>query len=382
MIVIFLFGLTSLFSDFVYEGARGIMGPYLALLGANAMIVGLVSGLGEFLGYAMRLFSGYLVFKTRRYWGWVFGGYIISLLSIPALALVSTWMGALVLLLLERLGKAIRTPARDTLLSLAVIPKRSGVAFGVHEALDQLGALLGPLFISLMLYLGVSYKGSFLSLVIPALVALFVLALTKRFYQSEEVAFATGVSKEIRSDFTGAFWLYVLGIAFFGASMFSFYLIGFHLQNRGFASQYIPLMYALAMAIDALAALFWGWLFDRKGLKILPLSSLSLLASVPLIFLGPLPLIVLGIVLWGIALGALESIMRSALTFFVPREKRALGFGIFHFLLGLAIMIGNLLYGYLYDKGLIMYLIILVFSFQIVSAALLFCCQRSIRNNL
>jgi len=154
---ILLMGLTSLFADMTYEAARSITGPFLATFGASAALVGFVAGFGEFLGYSLRLVSGYLADKTQRYWMITIIGYFINLLAVPALALAGNWQIASLLIILERAGKAIRTPARDAMLSHAGSHIGMGWAFGVHEALDQLGALVGPLIISVVLY----YKGGY-----------------------------------------------------------------------------------------------------------------------------------------------------------------------------------------------------------------------------
>lgn len=382
MKVVLLFGLISLLSDFVYEGARGMMGPYLSLLGASATIVGLVSGVGEFLGYGLRLLSGYLVSRTKRYWSWVIGGYVFSLFSIPALGLVSTWKEALALLLIERIGKAVRTPARDTLLSLAVIPKRSGIAFGIHEALDQLGALLGPLYVSLILYLSASLRICFLSFAIPATLSILCLFYTKRVFGERELLDSSLLVIKDREGLTGNFWVYILGIVLFGAGMPSFYLIGFHLQKKGLSPEIIPLLYALAMGIDALSALLWGWLFDRRGIKILPFVSFFLIVAIPLIIWGNMKLIILGVIFWGIALGAVESIMRSALSLFVPSKKRALGFGLFHFFLGMSFLVGNLLYGFFYERELLRVLYGFVLGLQIASMLSMLWCEKLLRKSL
>ena len=116
---IILLGIVSLLADMTYEGARSITGPYLAILGANAVVVGFVAGFGEFIGYALRLVSGYLSDKTRKYWAITITGYFINLLAVPLLALAGSWEIAAVLLITERMGKAFRTPARDVMLSHA-----------------------------------------------------------------------------------------------------------------------------------------------------------------------------------------------------------------------------------------------------------------------
>ncbi len=115
---IILLGIVSLLGDITYEGAKSVIGPYLAVLGASATIVGLVAGLGEFIEYALRLVFGYLADRTKAYWPLTIIGYGL-LLSVPLLAFAGYWQLAVFLIILERMGKAIRTPARDTMLSHA-----------------------------------------------------------------------------------------------------------------------------------------------------------------------------------------------------------------------------------------------------------------------
>lgn len=140
---IVLMGIVSMFGDITYEGARSITGPYLAVLGASAGIIGLVSGIGEFVGYALRLVSGRFADRAKAYWPLTFIGYGL-ILSVPLLGLVGYWHLAVLLIILERMGKAIRTPARDAILSHATKQVGRGWGFALHEALDQVGAIVGP----------------------------------------------------------------------------------------------------------------------------------------------------------------------------------------------------------------------------------------------
>src|SRR6185437_7836333 len=172
---VILLSFVSLFADMTYEGARSITGPYLAILGANAAIVGFVAGFGEFVGYALRLVSGYFADRTGKYWTFTIAGYACNLLAVPLLALAGHWWVAAVLIILERAGRAIRVPPRDAMLSHAGQKMGMGWVFGLHEAIDQIGAMLGPLIVALVLYMKGGYKESFAILLIPALIALTIL---------------------------------------------------------------------------------------------------------------------------------------------------------------------------------------------------------------
>lgn len=170
-----LLGVVSLFADMTYEAARSITGPYLALLGASGTIVGIVAGFGELVGYALRLVSGIVADKTGKYWSITVVGYAINMIAVPLLALAGRWELAAFFIVAERLGKAIRTPARDAMLSHATAEMGRGWGFGLHEALDQVGAMLGPLIVATVLYFNGSYQAGFAVLAIPAVLALSVL---------------------------------------------------------------------------------------------------------------------------------------------------------------------------------------------------------------
>ena len=161
----------------VYEGARSVIGPYLATLGASATLVGLVAGAGEFIGYGLRVVSGYAVGRTRHYWTWTILGYALTVLSVPLIGVTGALAPALLLYGTERLGKAVRSPAKDTLLSFASAQTGRGSAFGVHQALDQTGAVLGPLLLAAVLaWQEDHYRLAFGVLAVPGVLVLGLLA--------------------------------------------------------------------------------------------------------------------------------------------------------------------------------------------------------------
>jgi MFS-type transporter involved in bile tolerance (Atg22 family) len=168
---VILLGVVSLFADMTYEGARSAVGPFLGMLGASALVVGLVSGGGELVGYTLRLWSGRLADRTRQYWVITFVGYAVNLLAVPLLAFAGNWQMAALLVVLERAGKALRTPARDAMLSYATKSTGRGWGFGLHEALDQIGATVGPLVLTVVIAQSGDYRRGFLTLIIPAIAA-------------------------------------------------------------------------------------------------------------------------------------------------------------------------------------------------------------------
>lgn len=361
VIFVVLIGFVSLFSDMVYEGARGVTGPFLESLKANAFIVGLFAGLGEFIGYGLRLFSGIWADKTKKYWSFVFTGYALNLLSVPLMALAGYWQIAVVLMMMERLGKAIRTPSRDALMAAASANMGRGWAFGLHEALDQIGATLGPLIMMAVLYFSNNhYPAAFTWTLIPAIIALTLLWVSKS-KEPPKPTHGTKYRFEKISDLFRhkPFILYLIGAALLAAGFVDFPLIAFHLKHQNLTSDsLIPALYALAMIVDAAAALWLGRLYDKKGIWALQISTALALLFPLWVFSSSLIGVILGMVLWGIGMGAQESILRAALANMAPEGKTASVYGIFNTVYGLAWLAGSALMGFLYNihpQGLIIF---------------------------
>jgi hypothetical protein len=250
---IILMGIVSLLGDVVYEGARGVTGPYLALLGASATMVGLIGGLGEFIGYALRLFSGFIADRTKAYWLFTFIGYGL-LIAIPLLAFTNSWQVAALLIVLERVGKAFRSPARDTILSYATKEVGRGFGFGLHEALDQIGAIIGPLIFSVILFAGGNYRTGFSVLWIPALMVIGILRIAKnRLPHPEKLESEQEAGAKNNPIFSKIFILYSLFTFFAVAGFANFPLISYHLKIKAIVSDVqIPALFALAMGVDAI----------------------------------------------------------------------------------------------------------------------------------
>jgi MFS family permease len=349
---IVLVGVVSLFSDMTYEGARSITGPFLGLLNASATVVGVVAGLGEFIGYALRLVSGYLTDRLGKYWSITFLGYALNLFVVPLLALAGSWELAALLILTERLGKAIRTPARDAMLSHATSEVGRGWGFGFHEAMDQIGAMLGPLIVAAVLYFNGGYRAGFAFLLIPAVLAVLVIAIAARLYPHPQHLEVSAPKLET-TGLTHPYWLYVAAVGLIGAGYADFPLIAYHFGKAAVAPpNWIPLFYAVAMGADAAAALILGRLFDRLGMPVIMVVSILSALFAPLVFLGGFNLALLGMVLWGIGMGAQESIIKAALAEMVPRDRRATAYGIFNTGFGLFWFLGSALMGMLYDVSL------------------------------
>jgi MFS family permease len=374
-------GMVSLCADATYEGARSITGAYLGSLGASGAVVGWVAGLGELIGYGFRLVIGYLSDRTRQYWRITTLGYCINTAVVPLLALTATWPAAAGLMIAERTGKAVRTPPRDVLLSHGAMQVGRGFGFGLHEAMDQIGAVGGPLMVAAMLTWQSGYRGGFAVLVIPAVLGLLVLLATQQIYPNPKDFEPPTLADLHTEGLPRRFWIYLGAIALVAAGYADFPLIAFHLQRAGVEStSQIPLLYALAMGVDAIAALLFGIWFDRVGLGSLMLAIALSLLFAPLVFLGSFQTAIGGMVLWGIGMGAQESIMKAAIAGIVPPQRRGSAFGIFNTGYGLAWFAGSALMGTLYDFSLTA-LVIFSVLIQALSLPVLFFVARDVRSS-
>ncbi len=349
---VILIGVLSLFADITYEGARGVNGQFLESLGASALVVSAVAGLGELAGYGLRFLSGRWVDRGHAYWPITIVGYFINLLAVPALALAGNWPVAAALMLAERTGKAIRNPPRDAMLSHAAHRIGAGWAFGLHEALDETGAALGPLLVSLVVWKHGGFHTAYALLLLPAFVALMLLFGARRLNPNprdlEPVVSAPGVSGLGRR-----FWIFAIGGALVAAGFADFSLIAFHLAKHGImAAATIPLLYALANGQNALSSLVLGRAFDSWGPRVLAVAIVLPPASTLFAFSGTAPWVIAGMLLWSLGVTVQEGLFKAMLTRIVGADRRALAFGTFDGVWGLASFAGSLLLGRLYDVGI------------------------------
>lgn len=345
---IVLLGIVSLLGDMTYEGARSITGPYLALLGASAAAVGFVSGFGELVGYSLRFVSGYLADKTRQYWALTIIGYAVNLLAVPLLALAGNWPMAALLLIAERMGKAIRTPSRDVMLSHATSQVGRGWGFGLHEAMDQIGAILGPLMVAVILYFHGNYQAGFAFLLLPAVLALAVLVTSRLLYPHPH-DLEINVPQIKTKGLMRVYWIYIAAVVFIALGFADFPLVAYHFQKVQLVSPVvIPIFYSVAMGVDALAALVFGRLFDKMGMWALIMAVMCSAFFAPLVFWGNFNLALLGMVLWGVGMGAQESLMRAAVAEMSPVKVRGSAYGVFSTIYGVSWFIGSFTMGILY----------------------------------
>ena len=350
---ILLLGVVSLLGDIVYEGSRGVVPEYLKFLGATGLVIGLAGGLGDFLGYAMRLVSGFLVDTTRAYWFFIFLGYGL-IIVIPLLGLFQSLEIAIMLVLLERIGKAVRAPSRDTVLSLVSKGVGTGKAFGIHELLDQTGAILGPLIVATLMFFNASeYRSTFAFLFIPFIMLLMVLVYTyKRI--SQKIAGATPPRTEKKGRLAKPFYIYTFAVLLNTVGLIPYTLILYKASQILPTQQWIvPLIYLLIQGVDAPAALLSGYAFDKVGTKILVLPFLlSVFPPLFATFNTSLGMLLVAAAIYGIVLGMQESVYRAAVSEFSPVSSRGTAYGIFNTAYGIGFLISGAIYGLLIDLAI------------------------------
>jgi MFS family permease len=360
MTFVLLVGTSSFFADMTYEGGRSIVGQFLQILGSSAAAVGIAAGAGEFIGYALRFVTGYAADKTGAYWRITIFGYVVQLFALPTLAFVGLWQVAVAIWFIERIGKAIKNPPRDAMLSYATKELGRGWGYGLHEAMDQLGGFAGPLLMAGALALRASggvdviadYQWAFRLLYIPATITL-VMLLFARFKFPNPKDLESKTPKAGTKGLGRRYWLYVLAAGMIGAGFADFALMAFHFRATAVVTdQWIPVLFAVGIGADVITALVAGKMFDKVGFPVLLVTfGLSALFA-PFVFFGNLSLVIVGLLLWGIGLAAQESLMKAALADLIPRDRRAYGFGAFSLAFGLFWFAGSAAMGLLYDRDI------------------------------
>ena len=330
------------------------MGPYLVLLGASATAVGIVAGLSELIGYSLRIVFGWVADQRGHYWILMFVGYAINLIAVPALALAGDWVAAVCLIMLERVGRAIRSPARDAMLSHAGKEVGRGWSYGLQEALSSIGGMVGPMVVVLVLFLDGDYRMGFEILLDPGPHGRGAPRLRPgRVNPDPRTMEEVCPQVERKGKFSRLFWIYILAGALIACGYADFPLIAFHIGNFAMVSEgWIPIMYAIAMAADALAALFFGKLYDRVGIAPLVVVSAIVPLFVPLIFSNDFTTVAIGMVLYGVGFGAQESVMRAMVADMTPHDRRGFAFGCYNAAFGVSWFLGSLAMGILYDMSL------------------------------
>ncbi|MGC8998863.1 MAG: MFS transporter [Candidatus Bathyarchaeia archaeon] len=356
-VAILLLGIVSLLGDVVYEGSRGIVTPYLEFLLTPAFAIIFVGRFGEFLGYALRLVSGRLADTTRAYWLFIFLGYGL-IVSIPLLGIVRMWQIAVILVLLERIGKAVRSPSRDAVLSIVSRGVGAGKAFGIHELLDQVGAILGPLIVAgLMFYTSNNYNLTFSLLSLPFIMLLAFLAYTYRRIGWRKAA-EPSEAKPVKADekLGKAFYVYTFAVLLNTVGLIPFELIllkATKILEPTNQLWIVPLIYTLIQGVDAPTALFAGFAYDKFKIRVLILPFI--LSIVPTFFAmtnADLIMLIVAAAFFGLVLGMQESIYRAAVSGFASISLRGTAYGIFNTAYGVGMLIGGAVYGLMVELNI------------------------------
>ena len=343
-------GAVNLFADMTYEGGGSINGPYLGSLGASAAVISIVAGGGEFLGYMLRSVSGTIADKTGRFWLITFVGYGINLLAVPAMALAGNWQMAAALIFAERIGRAIRKPTVEAMLSYTTGQLGKGWVYALNTALDEAGAMLGPLVVALVLFLKGSYQTAYALLLISSVLALLALTVARmRFPLPSRLE--EGRTAPARG-FTPAYWMYMAAGACFAAGLMSFELISYHLSAAKIVSDpLIPIFVAFATGCGVVASLAFGKLYDSFGPRIVLAAVLLSSLFSPFVFLGGAKAALVGMVFWGIGYATQDTLLKALIAEVLPEGKRNLAFGLFYVGYGGGWLIGSIATGLLYEHS-------------------------------
>jgi MFS family permease len=368
-------GMVNLFADMTYEGGASINGPFLGTLGASAAAISIIAGVGEFLGYSLRSVSGYISDKMGKYWLMTFIGYSINLLAVPALALADNWPVAACLVLAERVGRAIRKPTVESMLSYTTGSLGKGWVYALNSALDETGATVGPLLIALVLFLKGSYQTGYALLLISALLALASLTAARIVFPLPS-RLETGRTATAKG-FTRSYWLYMVAGACFAAGLMSFELISYHLSSKGIVTgHWIPLFLALSTGFGVVASLILGKMYDRKGLPVVLVAVFLSSLFAPFVFLGNFSVVLAGMLLWGIGYATQDTLLKAIIAGVLPEGRRNLAFGLFYLGYGGGWLVGSVTTGLLYERSLPL-LIAFSVVVQLASLPLFLVAQRN-----
>ncbi len=354
LVVFYLLGLVSLFADMVYEGGRSVSGAYLEFLNSPAVGAALI-GVGDFIGYVLRFITGYVasVYQSSTLlWASVIAGYAITALSIPLLAFTSSWSIAVLLYMVDRVGKGLRAPSREAIVAEVSEGFGLGKGFGIHELLDQLGAFSGPLIVSMsLMYWG--YREAFLLLIIPGAVAVTLVVVASAVYPSIK-GFDRVRKAEVGFKGLGKpFWLYTMASSLLALGFMHWAIASYYLSANKVLTDYeVGLTFSLAMLVDALVAIPLGHLFDKTKLNVLLIQPPLALAFTLILMLGVRELIPMAAICWGIVMCSEESIMKASIAYLVDPPKRPLAYGAFGLLFGLLWSLGGFVYSYLLPNKL------------------------------
>ncbi len=370
-------GIVNLFADTTYEGGGSINGPFLGTLGAGAAAIAIIAGTGEFLGYSLRAIAGYIADRTGRHWLITFIGYAINLLAVPAMALAGSWQAAAALVLAERIGRAMRKPTVELMLSYTTGSLGKGWVYAVNTALDETGATIGPLIVAAVLFFQGSYQTAYALLLISSVLALASLAVARIGFPLPSKLEQSQTASETK--FTRSYWLYMAAATFFAAGLMSYELISYYLTNTGLvAKAWTPVLLAFATGCGVAASLVLGRCYDRFGMPTVIVAVLLSALFAPLVFTGNLAAMLVAMPLWGIGYATQDTLLKAIVADVLPEGKRNLAFGLFYTGYGVGWLVGSVVTGELYDHSKIA-VVIFVFAAQLASLPVFIMAARSRR---
>jgi MFS family permease len=369
-------GIVNLFADMTYEGGASLNGPFMGMLGASAAIISIVAGVGEFLGYGLRFVAGYASDKTGKHWLITFIGYVVNLLAVPAMALAGHWQAAAGLILLERIGRAIRKPTVESMLSYTTGELGKGWVYAVNTALDEIGATIGPLVVALVLFLKGSYRTAYGSLMISALLALAALTAARIIFPLPS-KLETGRTASVKG-FTKAYWLYMVAGGFFGAGLMSYELISYHLAStHAVPMAWVPVMLAFSTGLGVVASLVLGKWYDQKGIPVLVAAVVLSSLFAPAVFFGGFPGILVAMAFWGIGYATQDTLLKALIAGVLPEGRRDFAFGLFYTGYGTGWLIGSVAMGMLYAHSRIS-MVAFTVGVQLISVPLFILADRQV----
>ncbi|HLH56752.1 MAG TPA: MFS transporter [Verrucomicrobiae bacterium] len=349
---VLVMGVVNLFADMTYEGGGSINGTFLGQLGASAAAVSIIAGAGEFLGYSLRSVAGYIADRTGRYWWITFLGYFINLLAVPAMALAGSWQSAGALIFMERIGRAMRKPTVEAMLSYSTGKHGRGWVYGVNTALDETGATVGPLVVALALDLKADFRTAYGWLLGSSVLALGALAIARFMFPVPSKLQVGGPATSRAGGFKRPYWLYMAAGTCFAAGLMSYELVSYHLASSGVLSQRtIPVFLAVATGIGVVASLVLGRMYDRVGIGAVVLGVVLSAAFSPLVFFGGLWVTLAGLMLLGVGYATQDTLLKVLIASVLPEGKRNLAFGLFYLGYGAGWLAGSVAAGLLYETS-------------------------------
>jgi MFS family permease len=366
---VLMMGVVNLFGDMTYEGGASVNGQFLASLGATAAAISIVAGAGECLGYGLRAVSGYVADRTGRYWLVTAVGYAINTLAVPAMALAGNWYVAGALILAERTGRAIRKPTVEAMLSYSTGKHGRGWVYAVNTALDETGAMLGPLLIAFALSRDVGYRTGYALLLITSALTLVALVVARIGFPVPSRLEQGGPWTAHAGGFRRAYWLYMVAGSFFATGLMSFEFIAYHLSQIGFTEQRIPLLLAMATGSAVIASLVLGRAYDRIGIYAVVIGIVLTACFSPLIFFGGTWLAVTGLLLWGVGYAVQDTLLKALIASVLPEGRRNAAFGVFYLGYGGGWLVGSTIAGLLYERSHLALIVVAIAS-QLVAIPL------------